>query len=255
MKKLAIESGFSLVEMAIVLAIVTLLLAGLLPTISSQIEQQHRNETRKQLEEIRSALIGFAVTNGRLPCPDTNNDGTEDFAASGVTEVIPNAPYTGQSTRIVSPCNGGGTIPYNQLGTAQIDGFGGTFVYNVTPVFAGKNVERWSGLYPAGSLLSTDPNGKFLLPDAGTLFVCSGTTNSATTPCPTPRLIDTAVAVVLSRGANFALTPAPSIEENENTDNDYDFISHDNSPTFDDLVVWISPNTLFNRMVAAGKLP
>ncbi len=24
---------------------------------------------------------------------------------------------------------------------------------------------------------------------------------------------------------------------------------------FDDLVVWISPNILFNRMVAAGKLP
>jgi len=34
--------------MAIVLAIVALLMAGLLPTLSSQIEQQHTSETRKQ---------------------------------------------------------------------------------------------------------------------------------------------------------------------------------------------------------------
>ena len=27
------------------------------------------------------------------------------------------------------------------------------------------------------------------------------------------------------------------------------------STEFDDLVVWLSPNVLFNRMVAAGKLP
>lgn len=41
-----IQAGFSLVEMAIVLVIVGVLLAGLLPSISSQIEQQRRNETQ-----------------------------------------------------------------------------------------------------------------------------------------------------------------------------------------------------------------
>lgn len=219
--------------------------------ISGQMEQQHRNETRKQLSEINSALLGFAVANGRLPCPDTNNDGTEDFSATAI--VIDNAPYTGQSTQILAPCNGGGTVPYNQLGTPQYDGFGGTFVYNVTPVFAGKNVKRWSGTGATGTVLSTDPNGRFVLADIGSMDVCSSTTNAATTPCPTPRVVDNAVTVVLSRGADWA--QAPSVEETENTDNDTDFISHDNTPTFDDLVVWISTNTLFNRMVSAGKLP
>jgi len=31
--------------------------------------------------------------------------------------------------------------------------------------------------------------------------------------------------------------------------------SHSFTPVFDDLVVWVSPNILFNRMVVAGKLP
>lgn len=251
MNKVMHRQGFSLVEMAVVLAIMALLLAGLLPTISSQIEQQHRNETRKLLEETRTALIGFAVANGRLPCPDTNGDGTEDFSGTAVT--INNAPIAGQSTKINSPCNGGGGIPYNQLGTSQTDGFNANFFYNVSPIFAGKNIERWGNLNATAPQLSVDVNGKFLLSDIGTLYVCSATTNSATTPCPTPRLADNAVAVLVSRGSNWA--QAPSVEETENTDNDGDFISHDNSPTFDDIVVWISANTLFNRMVTAGKLP
>jgi hypothetical protein len=33
------------------------------------------------------------------------------------------------------------------------------------------------------------------------------------------------------------------------------FISKTPTATFDDLVAWLSPNILFNRMVTAGKLP
>ena len=62
------QAGFTLIEMAMVLMIVALLLGGLLPTISSQAEQRHENDTRKQLDEIQQALIGFAIINGRLPC-------------------------------------------------------------------------------------------------------------------------------------------------------------------------------------------
>ena len=51
--------GFTLIEMAMVLMIVGLLLGGLLPTISSQVEQRNVTETRKQLDEIQQALIGF----------------------------------------------------------------------------------------------------------------------------------------------------------------------------------------------------
>lgn len=238
--------GFSLVEMAIVLLIVGLLLGGLLPKLNTQINQQRVSETRKQLDEIRSALLGFAVANGRLPCPDTNSDGNEDIATAVITNNIPQA---GQSTKKFSCSATGGSLPYNQLGSGWLDSFNKQFVYAVTPAFGEKN-EVYNAVNAGGTLLYTY---YFTLSSIGTLKVCSATTNAATTPCPTPRLTDTAAAVVLSRGPNWAQTP--SVEENENTDNDTDFISHDTTPTFDDIVIWLSPNVLFNRMVAAGKLP
>jgi hypothetical protein len=33
------------------------------------------------------------------------------------------------------------------------------------------------------------------------------------------------------------------------------FVSKAPVATFDDIVIWLSPNILFNRMVTAGKLP
>jgi hypothetical protein len=44
-------------------------------------------------------------------------------------------------------------------------------------------------------------------------------------------------------------------EELTNTGGGATFISHTPTATFDDLVTWLSPNILFNRMVTAGKLP
>ncbi|MFA5826450.1 MAG: prepilin-type N-terminal cleavage/methylation domain-containing protein, partial [Gallionellaceae bacterium] len=88
------QAGFSLLEMSIVLAIVGLLLAGLLPTLSGQIEQQHVNETRKQMNDIKDALIGYAIVNGRLPYPasasavtGTTSAGVSDSTLA--TGVIP----------------------------------------------------------------------------------------------------------------------------------------------------------------------
>ena len=56
------QAGFTLVEMAIVLMIVGLLLGGLLVPLSAQMEQRNVTETRKQLDEIQQALIGYAST-------------------------------------------------------------------------------------------------------------------------------------------------------------------------------------------------
>ena len=96
------QAGFSLIELAIVLLIVGLLLGGLIPTISSQVEQQRINETRKQLEEIKQALTGFVIANGRLPCADTNSDGEE------------NSPCTTAATTE-------GLLPWKSLGVAELD--------------------------------------------------------------------------------------------------------------------------------------
>ncbi len=79
------------------------------------------------------------------------------------------------------------------------------------------------------------------------------------------------MAVVISLGKNGlgainALTgvanPAPTnADENENLNGPATFASRTMTAAdsaageFDDIVVWLSKNTLFNRMVAAGKLP
>src|ERR1035437_9255557 len=73
--------GFTLVELSIVLIIVGLLLSSLMSPMSAQIDQRNYNETQQQINEIREALIGFAVTNGRLPRPATSlADGAENPA-------------------------------------------------------------------------------------------------------------------------------------------------------------------------------
>ncbi len=53
--------------------------------------------------------------------------------------------------------------------------------------------------------------------------------------------------------------PPSSADETANGDNDRVFVSHTPTPPglneFDDLVIWISPNILYNRLIAAGRLP
>ena len=49
----------------------------------------------------------------------------------------------------------------------------------------------------------------------------------------------------------------PVMDEAENVDNDRVFVSRPPSPApaiFDDLVIWVSPNILYGRMIAAGAL-
>src|SRR5438552_1178196 len=82
------NKGFSLVELAVALAIIALLLAGALIPLSTQIDVRSGADTQRSMESIRDAIIGFAQANGRLPCPA---DGT--IAAGGTNagkELCPN---------------------------------------------------------------------------------------------------------------------------------------------------------------------
>lgn len=56
------SNGFSLIELAIVLVIVTILLGGLAIPLQAQIEARRIGETRKTMVEAQEALIGYAMT-------------------------------------------------------------------------------------------------------------------------------------------------------------------------------------------------
>lgn len=229
------QAGFSLVEMAIVLAIVALLLAGLLPTLSSQIEQQKTKETQATLAEIKDALIGFAIANGNLPCPAKSaSDGTEDR----------NTGTGACNTRQ-------GFIPWVTLGVSKLDAWGRIFHYSATPAY-------------------TNSTTKFKLGDARDITI---RTRNATDTLVNLSNSNDIPAVILSHGKNgygatlndgtaFGGTSATNTDEQTNYSAlGTTFVSKDQSTRttgsgeFDDLVIWISPNILFSKMVAAGKLP
>lgn len=235
------EKGFTLVEMAMVLAIVALLLAGLVPTISGQIEQRRSAETKTQLNEIQQALIGFAIIKGRLPCPATTTSNGLENPSTGGTCTNFNDGFVPGATLGLNSLNDQGLV---------LDAWDNPIRYAVTS-WSSSTYTTADGMATAG-LSALSPN----------LLVCN-TATGITSGCASGEALtaDPGVPVVIfSTGKNGA-TGGTGTDESENLDDDRFFVSH--TPTaasfangeFDDLMVWISNQVLLNRMVTAGKLP
>src|ERR1039458_4450983 len=94
------SSGFTLAEIAIVLVIVGLLMGGLLQTLSTQLDQRKRNDTQQTLDLARDALIGYAIANGRLPCPAAPNTTGTEVPAGGLCTYPYNGFYPGTTVGI-----------------------------------------------------------------------------------------------------------------------------------------------------------
>lgn len=216
-------AGFTLIELAVTLFVVTLILASLLAPLGAQVDQRKYGEAQKALDQISEALLGYALaqTPPRLPCPDTNNDGVEDAGCANAANA---------STE--------GNVPWVTLGVPPTDPWGQRYRYRV------------SGPYTntvTGFTLAVAPTAG----SAGDLRVCTTGACAATVATTVP-------AIVWSRGPNGA-QGAVGPDEGENNDNDRDFVSRTFSSVagdeFDDLVSWLSSPILLNRMVMGQKLP
>ena len=97
------------------------------------------------------------------------------------------------------------------------------------------------------------------------LQVCASATGITATTCGTATaLTSTAPAVIYSVGKNAPLggtgTDETANPNPNSANNDPVFVSHTPMPLgaangeFDDIVIWLSPNILYNRMVQAGQL-
>ena len=237
--------GFTLTELAVVLVITGLVLGGLLVPLSAQMDMRTTGETRRALSEIREALLGFAVVNGRFPCPAVAStaSGVDGAGVEATHDVAGNCPTES------------GVLPWVTLGVSETDAWGQRYSYRVTPEFSRKTLPP--------------QNAAFDLTTPGKLDVWSaaaGATNRAMIASNLP-------AVIVSHGANgqggFTRqgTPVPSGEVADEVDNqltnngtamaNMNFVSRERTAGsgFDDEVAWIPPPVLISRMITVGKIP
>lgn len=234
-QRLTFARGFTLAEMAVVLVIVALLIAGMVLPLSAQQDIRARQDTERTLKDIQEALLGFAVTNGRLPCPATLASNGFETPVGGVCACV--------SPDCFLPAATLGIAPINSVGQA-LDGWQNPIRYAVTSA-------NTSAFTTVNGMKNAWGGG--LSPD---LEIC------ALAACAPP-LASNAVAVIWSTGKNTFQggTSADEIENpNPNTGANPDptanrFVSRTSGDDFDDVVVWLSPNILYNRMISAGKLP
>ena len=257
--------GFTLVELAIVIAIVGFLLGAFLAPLRTQIDASRIRETQRTLGEIREALIGYAIVHGALPCPDVASDGIDGAAP---------AACTGSAVD--------GILPFQALGTPRADSWGRLFRYRVTQEFSSRSL---TGQPPSPGRLDLTDSGDITVLTRGDDPLTGGTTEIKHQSVETA-LTRTAPALVLSTGPNglggigagtgtpLASPGGGAADEMENSDGDATFVSRIHSrgagtcddadetsvpapPSceFDDIVAWISTPVLMARMIEARVLP
>ena len=251
--------GFTLLELSITLAILAVLAAGVMVPFVAQVAQRNIANTERLLDQAKEALLGYAATTGRLPCPA--------IAASNGQESVANAATGACTTNY-------GFLPAVTIGFSPVDAAGfaidawstqsNRIRYAVSDHGGANTFTRSGGMRSVGpAALAANP----------LLFVCGSSTasNQPNLHCGPGALgtggsillTDRAPVVIWSVGAN-ALTGGGSADEAQNPNPnggsaDRIFVSKSMSnraaTEFDDLVTWLSVGNLVNRMVLAGQLP
>jgi prepilin-type N-terminal cleavage/methylation domain-containing protein len=270
------ESGFTLIEIAIVLLIVAILLGYTVALFPIQQELKQYRQVEEEMDDILNQLIGFAQINGRLPCPDTSGgagpgviDGQEDSI-----DAIINATGIAGTDNSPDGCEAYfGFVPAGTLGLNGdfdanrnlLDPWGQPYRYHISNFDA-------AGL-PAIDLVS--PNGirnEGLAAVAPDLNVCTTSLNATATnsTCAEAGVggnnVVTGVAVVListgkdqGRVAGISTIQAENLDDFHNGANDKVYTASTRSDVsaaeYDDVVKWISPNLLFSKMIEADQLP
>ena len=268
------QRGFTLIEMAIVLVIITFLIGGLVMPLAAQIQTRRIAETKKTLGEGIEAITGYAMSHtipNRCTCSYASNGDLASHScdipssswcpATGAPDQsstqtyirhhlpCPDADNDGKEDRgLAAPyaCTATfGLFPWVTLSTAKQDAWGNHFGYKVTDSFA----EKSTGIPGTGG---------------GDLQVCSAS------GCAMVDVADQVAAVLVSFGPNgwgarnvsgSQLKDPTSDDEKENTNGDTKLVSRSPSKAgdvageFDDLVDWISADLLRGRICPSGGCP
>ncbi len=250
------QNGFTLIEVAIVMLIIAALISAAILPLRSQRDSAHIKQAREELKAIEEALYGFAISQGRLPCPaDETTNGGEAFTvnAPGIDCDVPMGFVPAQLLGLK------GNVNCDNL---LVDPWGNPYRYSVTNVDTGAN---GMDFVSAGEMQAIGAAN--LTPD---LRVCGNVNAPCNNGSAAANIVaDDVVAVVFSMGKQWQ-NPSNSERENAgesaqlagcvNYDVSNDRYFYASTPIetgnrqFDDIVIWISPNILYAKMLAAGQL-
>ena len=167
-----ITKGFTLIELAVALTIVALVVGGLAVPISKRIAEQQYTDTQANIDKAIEALVGYAIQNRRLPCPDVstatadNRNGLEKTvggigAVTGCSIGIAGTGATAGDYHSDADGASWGDLPWQTIGLSP--------PYNVD---AWNNRLRYAVFTP-------------LVTQSGTAAVCSGNAGFANLSCLT----------------------------------------------------------------------
>ena len=239
-----------MLELAIVLMILALVLGGMLNPLGSLLGAKQRAEAGVELERIKEALLGFAMINGYLPCPTTASDPGDDR-------------YGLEDSACDSDPAAEGYLPWRTLGVSETDPWGIPRTAGADPFIGYWRYRVDRNFSNSGELFTM----KTALAENLTVINSGGMLLTAPTETP--------VAVIYSTGSNLTQDGENSTFEGAPCGNagghhggggtgcpDGEPLYQGGAPAgtgsraaFDDIVVWLSRPRLFNRLVAAGRLP
>lgn len=221
------QRGFTLIELAVVLVILTILAGGLLMPIASRVKTNQINEARRYLAEVNEALVGFAIRHERLPCPSSDEDGVADTC---------------------SPREG--FLPYRTLGVAPTDPWGHTLRYRVGLDGTGNMTVSISptteGDIEVRERRAIDKTLQTLNSQAVAVVYSLGPNGSA--PIPAANVDETENATATAN--NVLVTRV--VTEAAGSCSDTDATPGVPLCEFDDQLIWLDANFLRGRLSAAG---
>ena len=285
------NKGFTLIEVTIVLLIVSIIIGYSVAMVPIQQEIKQYRQAKDEMDKIIESLYAFAQVNSYLPCPAWFVAGAPPITSNGFEcrDINGAAAVCVDGANVADPAADScdvwfGFVPGKTLGIngnysatgLLLDPWGQPYRYQVTDNSAGggapagvgpdfitqneiRNEIIAAGGLSAGGLGALGANLEVCNTDqspaaAGVEGTCL---NSAQT------VINGLPAVIMSTGkdknGNVAATSWVQREnlDNSNADRVFVLTSRSNvaNAEYDDLVKWVSPNTLFSKMIEADQLP
>jgi len=241
------QHGFSLIELAMVIAIGGILLAGAISIGSAQLENARISSTQKKQEAIKAALINFISRYQRLPCPSvaTLSDNEAEYGKEAATEGVCTGTTSIQNG---TQRNVRGIVPWKALGLTDDEGqdaFYRRFTYQVLLSQTISGVVNGAGI--TGNIEVRDAPGGNLLNSnnlAAAVIISHGN--------------DGYGAYQSMTGRRMPLGPASADDTRENTDNNLVYVQKNYSDVegdqFDDIVMWINPYEINAKLVDMGAV-